>query len=526
MEYKSALSGEDLAELIDKCEESLSALAPFLDDLNALGGSDFDTGANAARSFKAIKRMMKRSGSPESASALLAALTVYSRAGAQGHVGLLITSIIAALAAKTTHDTVRPIDMRAFLADLPATIEGAFSAPAPELTNMARAAAEVANSTPDPIEDVQTMVGRVSMDMQDALVEATSGWINPGACVLSVMMSALHSVYEGSARPLEVVREMLRSLAQGANSGPNTTTPHEGSQFSVDFHIDCMAEDEAGFRAQLDDTGLRYSVQGAADVLGMGTLRFHIDTPNPASAIPDFGWVRHIVVKDARYGELIGYDELAVQQEASGVLYLSRPTWQRPETVRVIALLRNDYFLEEVASTGAHVVLNPISQDAVLISELMLSAPAGVSLVVAGDDAAQEVAKRAERLAEQAGQVDVVVDEPPFTDVAVSVIAAEAAPIFMPQVGDRTAKITHDLLQSATQRAKGRVAVVDETDPEKLFNQLLHLVGYGLERVVLIAPKHDEVLRHSIEMALEVRESDQFVESAPGEPAQVVLVNR
>ncbi|MDO5034332.1 MAG: hypothetical protein Q4E01_02995 [Actinomycetaceae bacterium] len=525
--YRSALSGEDLAQFIDRCHDSLSALAPFLDDLNALGGSDFDTGTNAARSFAAIKRMLERSGVPaSSASALLQAAVVYSRAGAQGHVGLLITSILAALANVTTREDLRPIDVRAFLEGLPGTIDEAFSSPAPELVHMAEAAREVAQGTPDPINAVHMMVGRASMDVQDALIETTSGWINPGACVLAVMLSALHSVYERSEAPLEVVREMMRSLADSIDTGRDKSKPHVGAQFSVDFHLDCMVEDARAFEASMRERGYRYSMQGAADVLGMGTWRFHIDTPDPSAALPRVGWVRHIVVKDARYGELIGYDELAVQQEASGVLYLSRPTWQRPETVRVIALLRSEDLLEEVAATGAHVVLNPTRQDAVLISELMLSAPAGVCLVLPGDEEAADVAVRAQKLAAQSGQISVVSDEAPFSDVAVSVLATEAAPIFMPQVGERTAHITRGLLESAAGRAKARMVIVEEPDPSTITNRLVQLVGYGLERVLMLGPKPDELLRHSIEMALDVRGASTFVEYVASKSAQVVLVNR
>lgn len=525
--YRSDLDGAALVEFVERTSTSLDALAPFLDDLNALRGSDFDTGTNAARSLAAIKRMVDRSGeAPESASATMEALTIYSRSAAQGHVGLLITNVLAALAKVAKHETIRPIDLRAFLVSLPETIKGSFSQPASELMDMASAAAEVAKDTPDPIDAVHIMIGHASMVSQDALIEATSGWINPGACVLSVMISALHSVYERSGNPLSVVQDMMRSLAQtAAGLRDHSPEPHRGAEFSVDFHVDFMREDFEEFRQMLTDRGLRFSLQGSADALGMGTWRFHIDTATPSSVLPRTGWVRHIVVKDARYGELIGYDELAVQQEASGVLYLSRPTWQRPETVRVIALLRHEHFLEEVASTGAHVVLNPISQDAVVISELMLSAPAGVSLVLAADEDAEQVAKRAEKLAKQSRDIVVVKDEYPLSDVAVSVCAAEAAPIFMPQVGDRTQTVTTSILESSVRRAKGRVVILEDLDPDTVNNQLVQLIGYGLERVIMMTPRPDPLLRHAIEMALEQRNASTFIEDVRAEPAQVVLVN-
>lgn len=525
-EQRSVLDARAILEFVDRAHGALEALAPFLDDLNALRGSDFDTGTNAARSLAAIRRMVNRAErKPSSASVMLDVLTVYSRSAAQGHVGLLITNVLAAFAQATSTPTVRPIDSKAFLESLPSTIRNSFSQPASELLDMAEAAAEVAKETEEPINSPYLMVGTASMVALDALIEATSGWINPGACVLAVLISALHSVYENSGNPLTVVQDMMRSLAESAGGWDAGAEPHKGAEFSVDFHVDFMEEDYHQFRAKLDAANLRYSLQGSADALGMGTWRFHIDTATPSSVLPRGGWVRHIVVKDARYGELIGYDELAVQQEASGVLYLSRPTWQRPETVRVIALLRHEHFLEDVAATGAHIVLNPIAQDAVIISELMLSAPAGVCLVLPGDEAAAEVARRAEKMARQSADVSVVSDQKPLSDVAVAVCAAECAPIFMPQVGERTASVTKSILESSSKRAKARVAILENLSPEAVNTQLVHLIGYGLERVVIVAPKPDEDLNHAVQMALEERQATSSIEYVRGEPAQVVLVN-
>lgn len=526
---RANLDGCDLIKYMDVVTAHLQTLAPLLDDLNALRGADFDAGTNAFRTVNAVSRMLRSADiDRDHAGAVLAACTLYARTGAVGHVGLLIANTIGALSQTVSGPLVRPIDMRAFLANLPTVIDSGFSHPDPELMAMAHAARSVAERTEDPIDAVHLMMGEASMEAQGALIEETAGWVNPGAGVLTVLISALHCLYERDDHPLEVVSDMMRDLATTASKKPlKANEPEAGAEFSVDFHVDCTTEDFDQFIAWLTKRRARYSVSGSIDVLGMGSWRFHIDTSSPTSVLPRRGWVRHIVAKDARYGELIGHDELALQQEASGVLYLSRPTWQRPDTVRVIALLRNGYFLDEVAATGAHVVFNPDTHDAVTVAELMRSAPAGVSLVLPADTKAEEVAKRALRLASQTDDITVVWDHEPFSDVAVSVCARECAPIFMPSVGARTASVTADVLASHVQRVKSRVAILTETDTEILYSQLTQLIGYGLQRVLVLAgdeatqPIHDTVARALVDR----NHAPVQVEVVTADSHEVVLVN-
>ncbi|MDO5729023.1 MAG: hypothetical protein Q4P71_05290 [Actinomycetaceae bacterium] len=526
---RANLTGSDIVTFIDVVTTNLETLAPLLDDLNALRGADFDTGSNASRTVQAVSRMLRSADiDREHAGSVLAACTLYARTGAVGHVGLLIANTIAALAQAVTGSLVRPIDLRKFLSALPDVMERGFSHPDPEIMVMVRAAQMVADKTSDPIDAVHVMIGEASMEAQGALIEETSGWVNPGAGVLTVLFAALHSLYENDDHPLTVVSDMMRDLATTASRKPLTANePEAGAEFSVDFHVDCAIEDFDQFVGWLTERDSRYSVSGAVDVLGMGSWRFHIDTSSPTSVLPSRGWVRHIVAKDARYGELIGHDELALQQEASGVLYLSRPTWQRPDTVRVIALLRNSYFLDEVAATGAHVVFNPDTHDAVTVAELMRSAPAGVSLILPADLKAQEVAERALRLASDTDDVTVVCDREPFSDVAVSVCAVECAPIFMPSVGARTATVTAEVLTSHVKRAKGRVAIVHDADLENMYSQLIQLIGYGLQRVLVLATDDTaQALSDIVARALvERNQGTAHVEVISADANEVVLVN-
>lgn len=387
----------DLLRLLDLTIGSLETVAPLLDDLNALAGADFDTGSNALHTFRTIRHLLRETPTGfDSAPAFLNACTIYARSSGRGHIGILIANLFESLAKSAHAQKLRPIDVRRFFKSLPATLEQCFKTPDLSLQAIAVAAAEVADNTEDPITSIHMMVGEASMEIQGTLIESTEGWINPGAAVLALFIASLHSLYDGHEGALEVALAMISSLAQTASRRPlPANQPREGAEYSVDLQLDGMVEDFQNYCASLDSLQVRYSKQGSTDLLGMGSWRFHIDTSTPLSVIPRFGWVRNIVVKDARYGELIGQDELAVQQEESGVLYLSRPTWQRPDTVRVIALVRHLEFLEEIASTGAWVVFNPSLEDTPVVASLLADAPGNTALLLPADEQALQIAQRA-----------------------------------------------------------------------------------------------------------------------------------
>lgn len=524
--HLESLTAKDLIQFISRVRMNLEQLAPLIDDLNALEGADFDTGSNSLHLFNIIQqRLSQTEAALTSAHAVLAACTTYARTFGRGHIGVFIASLFASLEHNCNGEQLRPIEMRRFLKRMPQTIQHCFRTPEPILLEMAEQIAQVGESEPDPIRHPALMVGTASLITQETLIEKTSGWCNAGAAFLSIFMSTLHSFYEGIELPSAAVRDMLKNITAGAVTGQTKPNPpRHGSEFSVDFHLDCRVEDYQEFCSRLDDLQVRYSQQGTVDLLGMGAWRFHIDTTYPRAVLPRVGWLRHVIVKDARYGELIGHDELAIQQEASGVLYLSRPTWQRPDTVRVVALVRHWQFIEEVATTGAWTVFNPIPEDAPLIASLIDDAPGQVGLILVADEEAAKVAKRAETMLST--ETEVIYGNYPYSDAITSVCAAEAAPIFMPQVGDKTKEITRQLLRSSASTGLRRCAVLTETDPESLKEQIDLLIGFGLQRIVFFTDDahrdlYDQLTRQS-RIWYQARDLVEVVEST--EP-HIVLVN-
>lgn len=97
----------------------------------------------------------------------------------------------------------------------------------------------------------------------------------------------------------------------------------------------------------------------------------------------------------------------------------------------------------------------------------------------------------------------------------------------MPQVGERTPEVTRQLLQSAADGSVRRCALVNDTNPLVIKDQLNQLIGYGLSRLVLFCPENDQqLLQDTVNDALEERgQLGHYVEIIHSETTQIVLVN-
>lgn len=531
MKATESLTASEITQFLQLFTENLDLLAPLLDDLNALEGADFDTGTNALHTLKFVKYHLEnyRREYTELTSAqdFLTATTTYARNFGRGHIGLMLTSLFAALGKTAKEKEIRPVDLRAFLKQLPQTIQNCFSHPHPALKAMSENAATVANDTPDPITNPANLIGFASLEAQDAMVETTqNGWTNPGAAVLAIFLASLHSIYDGDKRHLSTAVQMITDLATTSSKQPlPANPPRKGAEYSVSFLIDTTQNDYHNLCENLSHLGVRYSTQGNTDLLGMGSWRFHLDTDTPTTAIPEFGWVRNIVVRTNRYGELIGEDELAVQQETSGVLYLSRPTWQRPETARVLVLNTSNNFVEETASSGAWVLVKPVAEDIPLIVSLLHDAPGNVAVVLPGNADAYDTAKRAEK---QVENINLVYPENEFSDGVNLICAQHTASIFVPQIGEKTQALTQQLLETGIRSGQRRTAVISVKNLSEVTTELTEMIGYGLSEIIIFAeePGRGTMLGAAVEDAFEIRNLDACPYTITySETPHIVLVN-
>lgn len=524
------LNPTELRHFLTLYAENLDLLAPLLDDLNALEGADFDTGTNASHTLQAINANLQntteQSETTETTATLLAASVTYARTFGRGHIGVFIASLFAALGKEMNGPNLRPIELRAFLQNLPTTLQNCFPTAHPTLQAMCTNAAEVANQTPDPIDNPATLIGYASMDAQDAMIETLhNGWTNPGAAVLALFLASLHSTYDADQRHLSTAVQMITNLATVSSKRPlPANPPRQGAEYSVSYLIDTTKEDYENLCTHLKNEKIRYSSQGSTDLLGMGSWRFHLDTSTPNQVIPTFGWVRNILVRTNRYGELVGEDELAVQQETSGVLYLSRPTWQRPETVRVLALTTANTLITDLAATGAWVLVNPVSEDIPLIASLLQDAPGNAAAILPSTPDAYQTAKRAENLL-----IHVKVNYPSVYSDGVNLICAQhTASIFVPQIGDKTQAITQQLIESGISTGQRRTAIISAKNLNEITDNLYHMIGYGLSRLIIFAQPgagHTQIT-DAVAEAFQKRDLDQpEISITHSENPHIVLIN-
>ncbi len=558
---RDTLDGHAVIDWLCLFSARIDSLAPLLDDLDALGGGDGDTGRNAQLTLHAIlERLNTRSAGepggsyPNAVSASRRAhaarvtdvLAHYAHTAAMGHVGVIVANFVATMARETVKPTIRPVDARHILTRFPQVIEDTMSHPHPDLLVMVNAAADAARHFPDPIESCAMLVGGASMEAQEALIEVTDGWVNPGACVVALAIASWHATYEEATHPVDVVVDMVTTLAtsgtqQAGRNHHHTFEPVAGEAFAVDFDVDFLADEHSEYVQTIAALGVRYSMVGGEDVLGAVSWHFHVDTSAIAAVIPQV-WVHGILVRDTRSSDLIGKDELAVREEESGVLYLSCPSWQRADTVRVIALVRHPALAAEVASTGAHTILAPDASDAATIAQIARRAPAGVSVILSGDEDAHTLATRVRTMLIGAAHDrengedsetpadalrPIVIDEP-LSDIAVATVARECAAIYVPSAGDASGMIAEQIARAAADRARARVAVITATDAEGLTSKVSQLAGYGLQRAAVIGPMAWRMaVVDTVATALAQRGIDEVaVESIEGTRPHVVLVNR
>ncbi|MDO5722035.1 MAG: hypothetical protein Q4P06_05790 [Actinomycetaceae bacterium] len=393
------------------------------------------------------------------------------------------------------------------------------------LAAMAKAAQEVA----EPIEHPHLMIGAVAMEMLSELADFDSP-PDPGTCLLVVTVAAMHAAYEGTVASLPPTIDMMRSLWEEGGSAlthSSVATVTDASFISVDLVLEGFSDEVESFLTQLTDAGKnaaaaakRFSHLGTSDAFGMQTWRFHIDTEQPESVLPTCGSLHTCVLKDSRGTDSIGFDELALREAASGVVFLTRPTTQRAATARVIAFTDESSWLPEAVATGAHVLFNPSSRSATVVAELLMSAPAGVSVVVAHRPRDFEVARRAQSLLAESGVEVEVVEVPTVSTLATIMAAGECARIFMPALAHRNQKFAAQMLSSRAAEAALTVLYLP-ADTSAEAEECLQALGAALEsehleRVVVYAPHRDHSFAQRVFAAVAAsswRASAQFMVS-------------
>lgn len=398
------LSSRALARSLELAAVEAATLAGFLNDLDGWDGSDCDTGANARLTLEAMRDAVARleEGAPfaQALEEAIAAGVVHG----QGHIGVILAQTLAAWSKGLEGArAIAPVTVRRMLkapivddlsrCDLSPSISAALSAGSNALDELG-----------DTLPDEGYVVSWYSLAVQSGLIEAAGEGpeaIDPGASVLALLFACFDAAVGGDQSVLESFARMLSDLAERNGASPRPHSPSPGRDFAVDVVWQGTASDAGALVDSLSRVGARFSSVGVLDPFGVGLWRLHVDTSAPLAARPRSGRLIRFAVADARTDEELGVDELADEGISHrGVRLLERRPLRRVERARVIACTHAPGILEDLARTGAVVLLDPSPEDAAGILALAAASATGVGLFIPCDSTTAAlgaaIAKRAE----------------------------------------------------------------------------------------------------------------------------------
>ena len=510
--------------------DEMTKLAPFIDDLDGVGGGDCDTGTNARVTFEALAHSL--SGFPED-DPLSVGLDVALQAGVRaslGHCGILIVSILQSWRVALGEQELTPIRLRRMLvatASASSTINGhtaAFDA------MIAEASSELMGLG-DTLPEIPEELSAFCAAAQFGLVEATgasTGTIDAGAAVVALMLSALDAACRDDLGMLESLAAMLAELAGQTASRVRPGAPAPDRAFTVDVILQGTQDDCEAHCRHLDALNARYSWIGQSDLFGLGEWRFHIDTAAPLSVRPHRGRTLRFHVADARPDETIGIDTLADGVTHRGIRLLERQPIRRVERAAVVACTRIPGMVEDLALCGAHVFLDPQLEDLEALVQPARCASSGVELIVPSDRDCLALAQRISVSYERLGaepELSVLIASS-HNELEALAVSRACAPLFVPQPGGRQVAprlcaLVEENAQSALLAQHSRPIEAD-WQVEDISRAVQELISYAPFRWALLAGSEDSgtliaVLRQLLDgLNLEVSGADlEVIDASP-----------
>ena len=290
------------------------------------------------------------------------------------------------------------------------------------LLTVARDAAAAARtaleeSEPAAPASVSTICAAAAFGAQESVVETAGlghGPVDAGGAALMLMLTCLSDTVDTEARAelddgadgavelpkpcTEVAHQMLVDLVAGATHG--VTGPSDAVQatsageFEVMYLLDATATQASALRSELERIGDSVGVVGTPDALGMGLYQVHVHTDTPRAALPRAGRARQVCVHHLHPTALavatgweedepplpaagraegdsrvVSFERLAARRKKHRAARRDRSMRQHPsqlspsvseaERTGVITCTRAPGLIEQLARTGAVVVLHP-----------------------------------------------------------------------------------------------------------------------------------------------------------------------
>ena len=395
----------------------------LVDSLNVFPVPDSDTGTNVLLTVRAAcdaMRLLPSSADLVQASRAAADGAVR---GARGNSGLLVSQALAALADVCAEApdpaALRPVEIvRAYerIADttwaaVSRPVTGTLLTVAQDAAVAARAALE--ESRPTAPTSVSAVCAAAALGAQESVVETAGlghGPVDAGGAALMLMLTCLSDTIDagdrgqGDAEALEaphpcteVAHQMLVDLLAGAThvaSGPGDSAPTASmGEFEVMYLLEATTAQADVLRGELERVGDSVGVVGTPDALGVGLYQVHVHTDTPRAALPRAGRARQVcvhhlhptalaVVADWEADEpplpggdriedsrVVSFERLAARRARNRAARRNSSMRKHPshlgpptptgERTGVIACTRAPGLIEQLARTGAVVVLDP-----------------------------------------------------------------------------------------------------------------------------------------------------------------------
>ncbi|WP_026460896.1 DAK2 domain-containing protein [Schaalia suimastitidis] len=442
-------------------------LTTFLDDLDGWGNGDCDTGSNATRTFAAMTQVLERQKQHGLDETLQLAVETGIRY-ASGHVGILITALLAAWA-RTVDELgvtkeLTPVQTRRMLAsgvgDSHMHFSSALNAVFHEAVTEVR---DLGTTLPSVEEIVSIFSGQANFGLIESVPDG-GGRIDAGAAVMTILLASLDAATRDDTSMLHDLTRMLAELAaRGEEGAPSIARPDPSRSFTVDLLVEGMEEDAEALRTTLTRLGARFSSVGTTDLFGIGTWRFHIDTSAPLAVRPRRGTLLRFHVVDSRPDDLIGEDTLSDGVTHRGIRLLERRPRRRVERATVLACTQTPGLVEDLARCGAQVIYKPTLADKEILLHLARSSRAGVVALVSCDGATHRLCQS---VAAELAREDIRAIIPGTQDeLSAFVVTRACAPIFVPQPGGReVASLLEAVIREAAEVAMVRSVVLPVPD--------------------------------------------------------------
>ena len=428
----------------------------LVDSLNVFPVPDSDTGTNVLLTLRSAADALALL--PEGADVAQATRATADGAvrGARGNSGLLISQALAALADVSAEAPdpagLQPVELVRVYEQIASSTWAAVSRPvAGTLLTVARDAATAARSALTGCEldapaTIADLAAAAALGAQESVVETAGlghGPVDAGGAALMLLFTALSDALappEDDGAPsayTEVARQMLTDLAAG---GVSHTAEADGAgapdfstgEFEVMYLLEATAPQAAELRGQLEEIGDCVGVVGTPDALGVGLYQVHVHTDTPRAALPRRGRARQVCVhhlhptalvhapdepplpwgagEGAGSARVVSFERLAARRAGRRAHSVRTHPSQyppgrslpalHPRRIGVIACTRAPGLVEQLARTGAVVVLDPEREgvmraagDIGLNEAVVL--PCDAACVTAAHEAARLLAARA-----------------------------------------------------------------------------------------------------------------------------------